>query len=986
MTHPIPQGRFKILASALVLLLFSFTPIVSAQQKIHEEYTKQIQKFTTDPHFSTKYVNYLPYASGVPTPLEVLGHIAGAADILSYSADVYKYVRALDAASPRVKVFNVGKTEEGRDWIVVAVADERTIASLDRYKQLTARLADPRRLSEAEAQRLIGQAKPIYWATGGMHSGETGSVEMLMELAYRVAVDDSPFIKTIRDNAIILITPILEVDGRDKQVDLHMAPRKDPKANVSSRLVYWGKYVAHDNNRDNLGLALALSRNILKVFFDYHPQVMHDLHESISHLYISTGTGPYNAWLDPIVVDEWHQLAYQEVDDLTRQGVPGVWTHGFYDGWAPNYAFYAANGHNSIGRFYETQGAGNGSTRVISARGDRDWYRPNPPLARTLWSIRNNVNLQQSAILVGMNYVAANRTRFMENFWLKSKRSVGKARAEGPAAYVFPGDDPRPGQVARLLQLLQLQGVEVHRADAGFKAGKEEFPAGSYVVRMDQPYSRIADLMLDKQYFNVNDPRPYDDVGWTMGPLFNVKTVRVEDAAVLAAAMTLVKGEAKAPGGVNKIEGAAGAPQAYIINHNADNAIASFLFKQKDFKVQVAEKAFEAQGKKFNAGSLILRADQNAATVEKVLGDAGQKHGFMVYAVPAVPEVAVHELVVPRVALVHTWQTTQTEGWVRVALDEIGIPYDYIDVQAVRDNPRMRDKYDVILFGPSTGDALSIIQGVTGDKPQPWKKTDLTPNLGLPVSTDDMRGGLEFEGVIHLRDFVKAGGVFITLANSSQLPIHFGLVQGISIKQTPNLWARGGVFKADVADGTSPIVYGYGDTLGVYFSQAPVFGPGGFGGGFRGGMMGPMGGAPTGRVSGRGSVSDPDIPQGRPRDLGQKTIEEWQKAEKEKKEKATGQQTAGGPEEPGEERPGGAQGTAATARPRTILKFAADVKNLLISGGLASGEELAGTPALVDAKLGDGHIVMFSFNPMWRHQTHGSFFLVFNAMLNWKNL
>ncbi len=976
--------RRKGVAGALVLFAFLFSSFALAEQKIHEEYTRQIRRFTTDPHFSTKYVNYLPYAAGIPTPLEILGHIAGAADVLSYSADVYKYMRALDAASPRVKLFTVGKTEEGRDWIVVAVADERTIASLDRYKEINARLADPRRTSEAEAQNLLRQAKPIYWATGGMHSGETGSVEMLMELAYRLAVDESPFIRTIRDNAIVLITPILEVDGRDKQVDIFMARRKDPKANVPSRLVYWGKYVAHDNNRDNLGLALALSRHILKVFFDYHPQVMHDLHESISHLYISTGTGPYNAWLDPIVVDEWHQLAYQEVDELTRQGVPGVWTHGFYDGWAPNYAFYAANGHNAIGRFYETQGAGDGSTRIITARGDRDWYRPNPPLPRTLWSIRNNVNLQQSALLVGINYVAANRARFMENFWLKSKRSVAKARAEGPAAYVFPGDEPRPGQAARLLRLLQMQGVEVHRANAAFKVGKDEFPAGSYIVRMDQPYSRMADMILDTQYFNVNDPRPYDDVGWTMGPLFNVRTVRVEDVAVLDAPMTLVRGEVRAPGGIVKLGAISGPPQAYIINHNADNGIASFLFKQQGLKIQVAEKAFETQGKKFNAGSLILRADQNDVRLEKTLEDAGREHGFVVAAVSTVPEVGVHELVVPRIALLHTWQTTQTEGWVRIALDELGIPYDYIDVQAVRDNSKLRDKYEVILFGPSLGDPLSIVQGLTGDKPQPWKKTDLTPNLGLPVSTDDMRGGLELEGIIHLRDFVKAGGVFITLANSSQLPIHFGLAQGISVKQTPNLWARGGVFRVDVAEGASPIVYGYSDTLGVYFNQAPVFQPGGFGG-FRGGMMGFMESGRTGRVSGRGTATEPDIPQARPKDLGQKTIEEWQKAEKEKKEKAGGQ-PAGAPEGPAEEFLFGQAGQTAASRTKTILKFTADPKNLLISGGLANGEELAGTPALVDSKLGDGHILMFSFNPMWRHQTHGSFFLVFNAMLNWKNL
>ncbi len=967
----------------LILCFLVFPPAVSAQQKIHEEYTRQIQKFTTDPHFMTKYVSTMPYSSRVPTPLEVLGHIAGAADVLSYSSEVYKYMRALDAASSRVKIFNVGKTEEGRDWIVVAVADEQTIANLDRYKQINARLADPRKLSDAEAQSLIRKAKPVYWATGGMHSSETGSVEMLMELAYRLAVDESPFIRVIRDNAIILITPILEVDGRDKQVDISMARRKDPKADVPSRLVYWGKYVAHDNNRDNLGLSLALSRHILKVFFDFHPQVMHDLHESISHLYISTGTGPYNAWLDPIVIDEWQLLAYQEVNDLTRQGVPGVWTHGFYDGWAPNYAFFAANCHNAIGRFYETQGAGDGSTRVITARGDRDWYRPNPPLARTLWSIRNNVNLQESAILVGMNAVATNAVRFMENFWLKGKRSVAKARAEGPAAYIFPGDDPRPGQVASLLELLQLQGVEIHRADAPLKVGKDEFTAGSYVVRMDQPYSRMADMMLDKQYFNVNDPRPYDDVGWTMGPLFNVKTVRVEDVAVLDAPMTLLRGKIQAPGGVSKL-GGDGSALAYIISHNADNQIASFLFKQKDLKIQVAEKAFEVQGKEFNAGSFILRADQNSNDLESLLVQAGEKNGIRIYGVAAVPDVAVHDLVLPKIAVMHTWQSTQDEGWLRIALDELGIPYDYIDVQAVRDNARLRDTYDVILFGQSRGDGLSVLQGLTGDKPQPWKKTELTPNLGRQASTDDMRGGLEFEGMIHLRDFIKAGGVFITIANSSMLPIQLGLAQGISIKQTPNLWARGGVFRADVADQASPIVYGYDETLGVYFNQAPVFVTGGFGG-FRAGMLGPMGRAAAGRVSGRGSATDSDIPQGRPRDLGQKTVEEWQKAEKEKREKAGAQQAGGPPDEMAEERPFGGQREAA-ARVRTVIKFTSDVKNLLISGGLANGEEMAGAPALVDCKLGDGHIIMFSFNPTWRNQTRGSYFLIFNAMLNWKNL
>ncbi|MGB2906932.1 MAG: M14 family zinc carboxypeptidase [Candidatus Aminicenantaceae bacterium] len=940
-------------------------PVIAQKQKIDEEYTAKIREFTTDPHFLTKYIDYLPASETVPTPLDVLGHIAGARDILTYTKDINRYLRALAEASPRVALFPGGTTEEGRERIYVVVSDEDTIANLEKYKAINAKLADPRKISDQEAAALIQDAKVMYWATGAMHSGETGSPEMLMELAYRLAVDEGEFIRTIRDNAIVLITPVLEVDGREKMVDLSMAPRKDPDGNYARRPLYWGKYVAHDNNRDNLGLALDLSHHLINNFLEWHPQVLHDLHESASHLYVSTGTGPYNAWLDPIVVDEWHMIAYQEVNEMTREGVPGVWTHGFYDGWAPNYGFYAANGHNAIGRFYETQGAGDGSTRVITTRGDRAWYRPNPPLPRTMWSLRNNVNLQGSGVQIAIHYVAANREKFMQNFYLKSQRSVAKAHNEGPAAYVFPGDEPRPGQVKRLLSLLQRQGVEIHRADSEIKVGEDTFPKGSYVVRMDQPYSRMADMMLDKQYFNTGDSRPYDDVGWTMGPLYNVTSSRITDTKVLEARMTLQK-EIVVPGGVEALGGSGGV-KAYLINHNADNPLATFRFKNAKLKMFAAEKAFEVEGRAFNAGTFIVKTEGNSGDLKEQLNKAGAKFGFTASAVSALPDVPMHAVSVPRVAVMHTWTSTQSEGWVRIALDELEIPYDYISVHEPRDNPRLRDKYDVILFGPSSGNALSIVQGLMGNKPQPWKKTEITPNCGIQDSTDDMRGGLELEGVMHLKKFIDDGGLLITLTSSSSLPIHFGLAQGVSIKQTQELWARGSVFKAEVADAASPIMYGYDKSFGVYFSNSPVFAQGSSGGRrFQG-----MGGSMTGRISGRGTEKDPDIPQGRAQDLGKQTIEEFQKQQKEERAQ--------------EERPA-AKGAAQPSRARTVLRFTRKEDELLISGGLAGGNELAGAPAVVDCPLGKGHIVMFSINPMWRHQTHGSYFMVLNAMLHFDNL
>ena len=294
------------------------------------------------------------------------------------------------------------RSEEGKEQILVAVGDEAALAKMDRYKAITAKLADPRKTNDAEAQTLIGEAKVFYWASGSIHSPETGSPEMLMELAYRLAVEETPFIQAIRKNVIVLITPTLEVDGRDRMVDLYNYRKANPDKNAPP-LIYWGKYVAHDNNRDGLGMALALTRNMMKTFLEYHPQVLHDLHESVPFLYTSTGTGPYNAWLDPITIDEWQLLAHHEVEEMTKRGVPGVWTHGFYDGWAPNYMFYVANGHNSIGRFYETFGNNGADTmdRTVNQQAARDWFRPNPPHSRVRWSLRNNVNMQQSRSAAG---------------------------------------------------------------------------------------------------------------------------------------------------------------------------------------------------------------------------------------------------------------------------------------------------------------------------------------------------------------------------------------------------------------------------------------------------------------------------------------------------------------------------------------------------------------------------------------------------------
>jgi hypothetical protein len=360
-------------------------------QPIDEEYTKKIREYTTETFFLSPLVDYLPASKTVPTPKVVLGDIAGARNNLPYSKEVYAYMRLLEKSSPRVKVFSIGTTEEGREMIAVAVASEQLIAKLDENKAKLAKLADPRSIgmNDAEAAKIAADAVPVYYITGTIHSTESGAPTALMELAYRLAVDESPYVRHIRDNLITLITPIVEVDGRDRMVDLfrwHMAHPGETYPN----LLYWGHYVAHDNNRDAMGLTLKLSQNVLNEYIDQKAQVLHDLHESGQYLYDNTvGDGPYNAWLDPLLTNEWQMIGWQNVQEMTRMGMPGVYAHGQFDTWSPGYLMFMAATHNGTSRLYET--LGNGGTaetveRTLSPSDvQRTWWRQNPPLPRVQW-------------------------------------------------------------------------------------------------------------------------------------------------------------------------------------------------------------------------------------------------------------------------------------------------------------------------------------------------------------------------------------------------------------------------------------------------------------------------------------------------------------------------------------------------------------------------------------------------------------------------
>jgi hypothetical protein len=958
-------------------------------QTIDRQYTDQIHKYTTDPSFISPLVDYLPASKTVPTPAKVLGDVSGAPDMLPYAEDVYKYFRLLEASSPRVKVFTIGHSEEGREMVAAAIADAKLLAGAKENDARLAQLADPRKidLDDAKARQIIDQSWPVYYITGTIHSPETGAPTALMELAYRLAVDDAPYIKYIRSHMIVLITPVVEVDGRDRMVDIYKWHKAHP-GEVWPRLLYWGHYVAHDNNRDAMAMTLELTRNVLDTYLGWHAQVLHDLHESVPFLYDNTvGDGPYNAWVDPILADEWAELGWNNVAQMQSFGMPGVFTHGDFDTWSPGYLMFLASMHNGISRLYETFGNGGADTekRILQPEDySRTWYRQNPPLPVVTWSQRDNNNYEESALLSTLSYFSHNTHHFLENYYGKSKRAVEKPALEGPAAYVIPPDAADANRQVELLKVLKRQHVEIEQLSEavtsavpaekrGDKPKEESFPAGSIVIRMDQPYSRAADALLDRQFWAAGDPQkhPYDDTGWSFSHLFNLKVARVVDPMILKSKMTPLEDPSTLAGRVS------GSGAVLAVANTGQISLLPLVYSPKlnGATIQVAEKAFDADGKHFAAGSLLITnaADNNNDDgVAKVLHDLSLDASRL----GASPSVPVHAVTAPRIAFMHTWLGTQTEGWWRYAFDTAGVPFDYISTKTVAQQPHLRAKYDVIVFAPvGRASTLEILNGIPlWNNPMPWQKSELTPNLGAIDSTSDIRPGLGYDGLAHLKDFVEQGGLLITCEDTAQFAIDTGLAPGVSVAPAGDARVVGTVLNTVFVNHDHPVAFGYGPGIPVISSSGMAFNVSS--------ILGRTGGRVlmdpltdpldpyAKRATGRGSVDDSDEPQGR-RITEPKPLVKQQPWEPKPLDE---EQTRNNP-----------LVIPLPSRPDVILRFS-DAKTLLLDGLLDKGGSIAEHAVVVNAHLGQGNVLLFGNNPVYRGETIGTYALVFNAILNYQHL
>jgi hypothetical protein len=450
--------------------------------------------------------------------------------------------------------------------------------------------------------------------------------------------------------------------------------------------------------------------------------------------------------------------------------------------------------------------------------------------------------------------------------------------------------------------------------------------------------------------------------------------VRITAAKILDVPMERVT-DIRSPGG------ASGSGSLFAVNQTGDNALISLRYKLKDCDIEVAEEPFDAGGTKFNRGSFIIKG-VSQSDLDKVAKAVGLK----AYGLAAEPSVKTHPARAARIAVLHQWSNTQTEGWWRQAFDVYGVPYDYIDPKTIHDTANLRSKYDVIIFGPGGGQGA--VEGTPLWKnPIPYQNTADTPNVGIWAQSEDTRIGMGLEGLLHLRQFVDQGGVFIASNSSADFAIQNAFTYGVTSNR-PGQASRvvGSLLRTKLADDASPIVYGVTDNLAVYSDAGESFsvsataggfgrGGGGGGGGAAGGGRG--GGPGAARPTGRGTPDDADVVQGRPADEETNPtpvpttapVQPWQYALP--------------TEEALKRNP--ANVIPPKFRPRVPLRY--DAQNaLLVSGLLDGGADIAQRAVVVDVPVGKGHVVLFAANPIYRGETIGSYPMVFNTILNFDNL
>ncbi|MGA2427090.1 MAG: M14 metallopeptidase family protein [Candidatus Acidiferrum sp.] len=749
----------------------------------------------------------------VPTPESVLGHNPGDDFYLANYDESREYFRKLAASSNRVKLITVGKTTRGLDWEIAIISSPENLANLDKYKDISRKLADGRGLSTAEAHELARQGKAIVHIDGGLHSSEVAGAQQSINLAYKlVSSQNDPEVDAILNNVILMLWPTLNPDGQNEIVGWY---RKNlgTTFEVSPLPDLWQEYVGHDNNRDGYMNNMIESQDVTRTEIEWDPVIFYCHHQTApfpTRIFIPPFVEPISSNIHPLMARWLNALGTDIAVYLDEHNMPGAVNRVGFDNWYPGFLDFTHIFRNSISFFTETALFRYATPRFYPVdefpkdqRGLRSEVFYSSPWKGGWWRLRDAVNYMEGASMAVLDTAAKYHEELMYNRYQAAVDNVSRFTKEPPYAYVVPLEQRDLFEAATLVQKLMINGIEVQQATRTFHANGREYQQGTWVILMDQPFSPLVKELFESQHYpdlreTPNGPPklPYDVTGWTLPMQMGVQVAPVlEPVSALDRAALKKIDQFAAPAGIVD-----GTGSVFVLSHRS-NASFKALNAILDGGGRVSFATTETDAPDGAEAGAIVVTGIDRDKVKKVAGDDSLK----LKAVGAAPKDAV-AVKKARVGLYRSWVANIDEGWTRWILENYGFAPVTLrngDIQA----GSLRDHFDAIILPDQKAETI---------------RTGFGPGTVPGMYT----GGLGVGGTAALREFVEAGGTLITFNEASLFAIDdLGLPVKNSLAglKDEEFFCSGCLLRVELQDNGASAVWGLPHDPIVMFERGPAF-------------------------------------------------------------------------------------------------------------------------------------------------------------------
>jgi hypothetical protein len=851
-------------------------------------------------------------AQEITSPEKFFGFPLGADKKIARWDKIVEYYRVLEKQSGgRMRVVNMGPTSEGNPFLEVFITSAGNMAKLDRYREVNTRLSDPRGLTEAQARALAAEGKAVVVQSMSMHATEIGGTQMAPELAYDLLARKDEETRQILDNVIFIEVPCFNPDGQIMVTDWYNKQLGTPYEGTNPPWLYQ-KYAGHDNNRDAFMTNIPDSQYMARILFtEWKPEAYVDHHHmggNGARIFLPPYAEPVRPFADPIVWRElsWYgaHMAYKEEE----ANLSGAINNAIYSGWGHFGFHWITPFHNIAGMLTESASARlatpqfvhpdqlRGNTRNLPVYEAQTTF-PNP-WPGGWWRLRDIMDRQKVSAWATLDLAARNRETVLWNAYLKAKRQTERGAAGKPAAYVISTLQHDPLTMAKMVNKLLGQGIEVQRAGKGFTTSTGmSYPAGSFVVSMAQPKTGLIRYLLGRTFYPDNEwtrnrdgspMRPYDMATDTMFEFMGVRVDPLDEAGETREGSLEVVRAALNPAGR-----VAGGAAGYSLDGHLNDAFRAVnLLLDKNVAVRRVERPWAG----LRAGDFVVAPGSEAA-IETVARQTGVDFAALRSPVSG----GVHDVKRLRAAMYQRFGGGNIdEGWTRLLLEQFNFPYKSIFDPEIKKGG-LNENYDVLILpndstATFTGEAAGGT-GATGRGGAGGEGRGGGRGGNMPA---EYRTGFGTEGVNAIRDFVQKGGTLVTLNGAAGFPVDrlgIGVRNVLAGKSSKEFWCPGSTLKVSV-DNANPLAYGMPAEAFALYLNSPAF-----------------------------------------------------------------------------------EITAQESQDYSVVVRYAD-RDLLQSGWLVGEENLARRAAVVSAKLGKGKVVLIGFPAQHRAQTHGTYKLLFNALMN----